>query len=83
MIYRGRKTSVISFPLGGIGAGSVGLAGNGALIDWEIFNKPNKGSFHGFTHFAVKAEAAGKVLDARALVADLPPPYTGGQGVQF
>jgi non-lysosomal glucosylceramidase len=75
--YEGNKTREISFPLGGIGTGSVGLAGNGRLIDWEIFNHPNKGSVNGFTHLAVKAESNGKVLDARALQGDMAPPYTG------
>jgi len=56
-IYRNQKTSQISFPLGGIGAGAIGLAGNGRLIDWEIFNRPNKGSVNGFSHFAVRAES--------------------------
>ena len=43
MVYRGNKLKEISFPLGGIGTGSVGLAGNGAFVDWEIFNRPSKG----------------------------------------
>ncbi|MEM2936436.1 MAG: GH116 family glycosyl-hydrolase, partial [Candidatus Bathyarchaeia archaeon] len=76
-VYRGSKTKEISFPLGGIGSGCIGLAGNGRLIDWEIFNKPNKGSTNGFSHFAIKAEAGGKVLDTRVLNGDLLPPYTG------
>jgi non-lysosomal glucosylceramidase len=75
--YRGAKTKEISFPLGGIGTGCVGLAGNGRLVDWEIFNKPSKGSTFGFTHFAVRAEAGGKLLDARVLNGDLLPPYAG------
>jgi non-lysosomal glucosylceramidase len=75
--YRGRRTKEISFPLGGIGTGCVGLAGNGRLVDWEIFNRPAKGSTFGFTHFAVRAEAGGKVVDARVLHGDLLPPYTG------
>ncbi len=79
-VYRGAKTEEISFPLGGIGSGCIGLAGNGRLIDWEIFNKPNKGSTNGFSHFAIKAEADGKVLDARVLNGDLMPPYTGEIG---
>ena len=54
--YKDNKTREISFPLGGIGTGCIGLAGNGRLIDWEIFNKPNKGSINGFSHFAVKVE---------------------------
>ena len=75
--YTGPKTNEISFPLGGIGTGCIGLAGNGRLIDWEIFNKPNKGSTNGFSHFAIKAERDGNVLDARVLHGDLHPPYTG------
>lgn len=56
MIYQKQKLKEISFPLGGIGSGCIGLAGNGALIDWEIFNRPNKGSRNGYSFFAVKAQ---------------------------
>ncbi len=76
-IYRNEHLNQISFPLGGIGTGSIGLAGNGRLMDWEIFNRPNKGSVNGFSHFAVKAEHAGKLLDARVLHSDLDPSYVG------
>lgn len=77
MIYKGIKTREISFPLGGIGAGCIGLAGNGRLIDWEIFNRSAKLSFNGMSHFAVRAEKDGKVIDARILHGDLQSPYTG------
>ncbi len=76
-LYTDKKTSEISFPLGGLGTGCIGLAGNGRLADWEIFNRPNKGGSNGFSHFAIKAESAGRVLDARVLNADLQPPYSG------
>ncbi|MDQ6418778.1 GH116 family glycosyl-hydrolase [Paenibacillus sp. LHD-117] len=76
-VYKGAKTREISFPLGGIGSGSIGLAGNGRLVDWEIFNRPNKRSFNGFSHFAVKAERNGKLLDARILNGDVQAPYMG------
>ncbi|MFN8489625.1 MAG: GH116 family glycosyl-hydrolase [Caldilineaceae bacterium] len=84
-VYRGAQTSQISFPLGGIGSGSIGLAGNGRLIDWEIFNRPNKGSVNGFSHFAIKAEGrgaggAGRVVDARILHGDLATPFQGEAG---
>jgi non-lysosomal glucosylceramidase len=79
-LYTGARTKEISFPLGGIGTGCIGLAGNGRLIDWEIFNRPNKGGMNGFSHFAIKAEAGGKVLDARVLNGDLLPPYSGEIG---
>ncbi len=77
MIYRGNRRAQISFPLGGIGSGCIGLAGNGALVDWEIFNRPAKGSRNGFSHFAVRAEKDGKVLDFRVLNGGLVPPYSG------
>ncbi|MFN2203881.1 MAG: GH116 family glycosyl-hydrolase, partial [Caldilineaceae bacterium] len=81
---RGAKTSQISFPLGGIGSGSIGLAGNGRLIDWEIYNRPNKGSVNGFSHFAVRAENESGVIGARVLHSDLLPPYQGElQGPSF
>lgn len=76
-VYTGNKTREISFPLGGIGTGCIGLSGNGRLIDWEIFNRPNKKSFNVFSHFAIKAETKGKVLDARILNGDLQPSYIG------
>ena len=56
MIYKREKLKEISFPLGGIGTGSVGIAGNGSLIDFEIFNRPNKNSINGCTFFTVTAE---------------------------
>lgn len=83
-LYQGAKTSQISFPLGGLGTGCIGLAGNGRLIDWEIFNRPNKGSVNGFSHFAIKAEQGDQVVDARILHGDLPAPYQGElQGARF
>jgi len=82
-LYTGEFTNEISFPLGGVGTGSIGLAGNGRLIDWDIFNRPAKGSYNGFTHFAIRAEAGGQVLDTRALQGDLHPPYQGAGGEGF
>lgn len=55
MKYTKNRLKEISFPLGGIGTGSIGLAGNGSFIDWEIFNRPSKGSVNAYSHFAVRA----------------------------
>jgi uncharacterized protein (DUF608 family) len=44
-LYRGERLREIAFPLGGIGTGCVSLEGRGALRDWELFGRPNKGSF--------------------------------------
>ncbi len=75
--YVKQYTSQISFPLGGIGTGSIGLGGNGMLVDWEIFNRPNKGSYNGFTHFAIKTEKDEKIIDSRVIAGDYMPPYAG------
>ncbi len=56
MIYKNEYLNEISFPLGGIGTGCIGLAGNGQLIDWEIFNRPDKGSYNRYSHIAVKVK---------------------------
>ena len=75
--YTGRQLDHISFPLGGIGTGSIGLSGAGRLIDWEIFNRPAKGIGNGFSHFAIKAERDGKVLDTRVLNGPFSGDLTG------
>ncbi len=77
MNYMNEKTKAISFPLGGIGTGTIGLAGHGGFTDMEIDNKPNKGSSPEFTHFAIKAEENGEVLDTRILQGDLRKNYMG------
>lgn len=78
-LYAGEATREISFPLGGIGTGSIGLSGAGRLIDWEIQNRPAKGITNGLSHFAVKAEQGGKVVDARILNG----PYPGSRTRSF
>jgi uncharacterized protein (DUF608 family) len=70
------KTKNISFPIGGIGTGCIGLSGNGELIDWEIFNRPNKNTRNGYSHFAVKAVCKDQVF-ARVLHGDTNENYIG------
>ena len=48
MKYSGKNTKEISFPIGGIGTGSIGIGGDGRLIDWEIFQRPSKGSINSY-----------------------------------
>lgn len=64
MKYTEQYTKEISFPLGGIGTGSIGLGGDGRLIDWEIFNRPNKGSVNRYSHFAIRAIQKNKITAA-------------------
>src|ERR1700687_3119432 len=66
-VYTGKRLRYVSFPMGGIGSGSVSLTGRERLVDWSIRNRPAIGQFNGYSHFAIKAEQDGKLLEARAL----------------
>ena len=73
--YEGEFTREISMPVGGIGAGCIGLAGNGALTDWEI-DGPGKGVINPFTHFAVRAENSAGII-AKVMQSDHTRDLTG------
>ena len=75
--YHRGKLSQISFPLGGIGSGCIGVSGDGRLVDWEIFNAPAKGSRNGHSHFAVRVFCSGRITDSRVINGEAEPPYTG------
>lgn len=70
MIYTHKNLEMLSFPLGGIGTGSVGLTGSGRLVGWEIFNRPARRSLNGFSHFAIKAKTS-QGIQTRMLHGDL------------
>ena len=85
--YEGECLRRVKMPLGGVGTGTISLAGRGALVDWEIRNSPDKG----FTPTAGRSEASsgfwlrtetpdGKV-SARLLEGPLDTEhYEGGEG---
>ncbi len=75
--YRKDRQRTISFPVGGLGTGSIGIAGNGNFIDWQVYNRPAFHTRNGYSHFAVKAQDETGLLDARVLVSDLAKPYMG------
>lgn len=75
--YQNEQLKEIVFPLGGIGAGSIGLAGNGKLVDCEIFNRPNRESVFKYSCFAVKAEDEMGVVDWRVLNGDNTRDFVG------
>ncbi|MHC4664931.1 MAG: GH116 family glycosyl-hydrolase, partial [Planctomycetota bacterium] len=58
--YEGEYLNLVAFPMGGIGTGCISLAGTGKLVDWEIFNKANKGYQPRFTFLSVWAKAQDK-----------------------
>lgn len=81
--YDPPHTSAIVFPLGGIGTGSIGLAGNGRLVEFEVANRPAKNTYNGFSFFAVKAEHVGQVTTAKVLQGDLAAPYMGSGDAHY
>ncbi len=66
-VFRGARRKYVAFPLGGLGTGSISLTGGGRLIDWSIRNRPAIHQHNGYSHFAIKAEREGEILDARVL----------------
>ncbi len=72
----------IAFPLGGIGTGTLSLGGCGNFRDWEIFNRPNKGSLLPFTFVAMHLSGGGLTKPLVHVLERQPhPPYTGESGV--
>lgn len=79
--FRGRQLSMIAFPLGGVGAGSVSLGGRGQLRDWEIFNRPDKGNNLSYAFPSIWVKAGNAKPVARVLEARVLPPYEGSSGL--
>jgi non-lysosomal glucosylceramidase len=79
--FRGRQLRMISFPLGGVGAGSLGLGGRGQLVNWEIFNRPNKGFRPSYAFPSIWAQIENEKPVARVLESRILPPYEGQDGL--
>ncbi|MBI1258638.1 MAG: hypothetical protein GC204_14315 [Chloroflexi bacterium] len=69
------EASKVAFPLGGIGTGTVSLGARGDLRDWEIFNRPAKGTSLPNTFFALRTQSEGGAPVTRLLEGLVPPPY--------
>jgi non-lysosomal glucosylceramidase len=80
-IFRGRHLKMISFPLGGVAAGSLGLGGRGQLRDWEIFNRPNKGFSPSYAFPAIWVQSGAARPVTRVLESRITPPYEGQDGL--
>lgn len=89
--FRGEHLREIAFPLGGIGTGCVSLDGRGNFRDWEIFGRPNKGSYLPYTFPMLYVKPEGQ--EARVLAVqgprlqhwygELAGPWTYGHGNMF
>lgn len=65
--YSGSQLRTIAFPIGGIGTGCFSLSGRGALVDWEIFHRPNKSCLLPNTFFSIWTRTERGDTDARVL----------------
>jgi non-lysosomal glucosylceramidase len=79
--FRDRQLRMISFPLGGVAAGSLGLGGRGQLVNWEMFNRPNKGFRPSYAFPAIWAQSGSGKSVARVLESRILPPYEGQDGL--
>jgi uncharacterized protein (DUF608 family) len=80
-VFTGSALQMISFPLGGVGAGSLGLGGRGQLRDWEIFNRADIGNSPPYAFPSVWIEQPGSTPVAHVLEARIEPPYQGQDGL--
>jgi uncharacterized protein (DUF608 family) len=79
-IYKDEFLNEISFPIGGIGTGSIGLSGKGSLINFEIFNRPNIGSWFPKTFPVIRVKEQEKDPICRILEGPIQRPYTPRDG---
>ena len=79
--FTGPQLAMISFPLGGVGAGSIGLGGRGQLRDWEIANRTDKGNSPAYAMPSIWAQSGSAKPVARVLEARFQPPYEGQNGL--
>ncbi len=57
-IHEGAALAKVLFPVGGIGTGTVSIAGNGDLRDWELFNRPARDRQLPATFVSMRAASA-------------------------
>ncbi|HEY3744116.1 MAG TPA: GH116 family glycosyl-hydrolase [Bryobacteraceae bacterium] len=80
-VFEGQHLAMISFPLGGVGAGSLGLGGRGQLRDWEIFNRPHYGHRPSYAFPSIWAQVGDSKPVARVLESRILPPFEGASGL--
>ena len=88
IVYRGEKLRAVAMPLGGIGTGSIALAGDGGLRQWQIVHNVNHlahvpHSFFGFWARTEGSPSVARVLQSSALYdqSNFQPPVTSNDHV--
>ena len=66
-VYTGERRQYVAFPARRHRDGQRFAHRRGRLVDWSIRNRPAIHQFNGYSHFAIKAERDGELLDARVL----------------
>ncbi|MGH9405701.1 MAG: GH116 family glycosyl-hydrolase [Terriglobia bacterium] len=79
--FTGPRRKMITFPLGGVGSGSIGLGGRGELKEWWIFNRPDKGNSPGYAFPCLWVACGNRKPVAKVLEARILPPYEGPSGL--
>lgn len=78
------EASQAAFLLGGIGTGNVSVNARGALVDWEVFNRPGKGNLFPYTFFALHVNngltGRQRVQQTRVLEGPIQPPHNRSHG---
>ena len=78
--YTGDELRKIAMPVGGIGTGNIGLAGNGALVNWEVMNRPALNKSPAVSAFLIRIEQEDlplftKVLEGPLDLSDYEGPF--------
>ncbi len=58
--YSGDDLKEIRFPIGGVGSGCISMNGKGALVDWEVADRPNAQSRPDFTFIGLRVGQKGQ-----------------------
>lgn len=65
--YPANRVRAIAMPVGGIGTGCFALAGDGALVDWQLMSRPHRGWRPPWAHLLLRIQAAGEPVRLRVL----------------
>ncbi len=82
-VYRGKELDDIAINMGGIGAGNIGVCGDGALRQWQIFNKVNTGCVVPGQFFGIWAKPANGTAVTRVLQQSAVGGIPGAQATEF